>query len=161
MTRLLIATTWWVGWPWRSWWFCSFQWEWQWGPQIYVVRHTWWKSRRWRVRQSREVISTGKSTEEKAVWSKRSVQWNYYCNWEAKSKIFRRRYEKSPAWKWRFVVFSQPFAPRQQHTGQYEIAFQKPHPTSCRRVCLASSFFNIPALSICTVVVVAFSLIYF
>jgi hypothetical protein len=62
------------------------------------------------------------------------------------------------------LFFSQPFAPRQQHTGQYEIAFQKPHRTSCRRVSLSSSFFNIPALPICTVVVVvvvAFSLIYF
>jgi hypothetical protein len=29
------------------------------------------------------------------------------------------------------VIFSQPFAPRQQHTSQYEITFQKPHPTSC------------------------------
>jgi len=29
------------------------------------------------------------------------------------------------------LFFSQPFAPRQQYTGQYEITFQKPHPASC------------------------------
>ena len=60
---------------------------------------------------------------------------------EKKSKIFGRSYGKSPAWKWRFVVFSQPFTPRQQHTNQYEITFQKLHPTSCWWVCLSSSFF--------------------
>jgi len=29
------------------------------------------------------------------------------------------------------LFFPQPFAPRQQQTGQFEITFQKPHPTSC------------------------------
>jgi hypothetical protein len=70
-------------------------------------------------------------------------------------------YEKSPARKISFVVFLQPFTPRQERTSQYEITFQEPHPTSCWRVCLSSSFFNIPALSIFTVIVVTFSLIYF
>jgi len=59
------------------------------------------------------------------------------------------------------LFFRSLFAPRQQHTSQYKTAFQKPHPTSCRQVCLSSSFFNIPALPICTVVVVALRLIYF
>jgi len=43
-----------------------------------------------------------------------------------------------------------------------KLRFRNRIQTSCRRVCLSSSFFNIPALPICTVVVVvAFSLIYF
>jgi hypothetical protein len=29
------------------------------------------------------------------------------------------------------LFFLQPFTPHQQHTSQYETAFQKPHPTNC------------------------------
>jgi len=44
---------------------------------------------------------------------------------------FWKKLQKIASLKMKICSFSQPFTPCQQHTSQYEIMFQKWHPTSC------------------------------
>jgi hypothetical protein len=49
----------------------------------------------------------------------------------SKKQNFWKKILKIASLKMKIVVFPQPFAPRQQHTSQHKITFQRPHPTSC------------------------------